>query len=72
MGLAATPERFQQRWLKAETPVKNLYLCGQDIATDGIIGALMGGVLAASRVLGKNLIEEVIERYKPRVAEQAK
>lgn len=66
MGLAATPERFQQKWLKAETPIKNLYLTGQDVTTDGIIGALMGGVLAASRVLGKNLIQEVIERYQPK------
>ena len=63
MGLAASPERFEQRWLKAETPVKNLYLSGQDVSTDGIIGALMGGVLSASRVLGKNVIEEVLARY---------
>lgn len=63
MGLSASPERFQQKWLKAETPVRNLYLTGQDVATDGIIGALMGGVLAASRILGKNLIEEVMARY---------
>jgi all-trans-retinol 13,14-reductase len=63
MGLAATPERFHQRWLKAETPIRNLYLTGQDVATDGIIGALMGGVLAASRILGKNLVEEVISKY---------
>lgn len=63
MGLSATPERFAQKWLKAETPVKNLYLTGQDVTTDGIIGALMGGVLAASRILGKNLMEDIIARY---------
>lgn len=63
MGLSASPSRFQQRWLKAETPIKNLYITGQDVSTDGIIGALMGGTLAASRVLGKNIIEEVIARY---------
>jgi len=34
------------------TPIRNLYLTGTDAAVLGIMGALMGGVLAASRVLG--------------------
>lgn len=51
-GLKHDPERFKQSWLRAETPIKNLYLTGQDIATCGIGGALLAGVITASRVLG--------------------
>ena len=55
-GLAHTPARFQQRWLRPQTPVKNLFLTGQDIATAGVGGALFGGVLCASAVLKKNVL----------------
>ena len=51
-GLKHDPERFKQSWVRAETPIKNLYLTGQDIATCGIAGALLAGVITASRVLG--------------------
>lgn len=60
MGLEASPDRFRQAELRAETPIRGLYLSGQDVSTDGVIGALMGGVLAASRVLQTNVMEEII------------
>lgn len=55
-GLASTPERFRLRCLTPRTPIPNLYLSGQDIATLGITGAMFGGVLAASAILKRNLM----------------
>lgn len=63
-GLAHTPDRFAQRWLRPRTPVKGLYLTGSDICSAGVGGALFGGVLTASAVLGKNLIG-AIARTRP-------
>ena len=58
-GLDHTPQRFEQRWLRPRTPIPGLYLTGQDIATCGVAGALMGGVLTASNILGKNLLAKI-------------
>jgi all-trans-retinol 13,14-reductase len=58
-GIAATPGRFQTRALGARTPVRALYLTGQDVATLGVAGALFGGVISASAALGKNLLGAV-------------
>jgi phytoene dehydrogenase-like protein len=54
-GLAHTPARFAQRHLRPRTPIRNLYLTGQDIAVCGIAGGLVSGVLTASSLLGRNL-----------------
>ncbi len=61
-GIDHTPERFRLRWLRPQTPIKNLFLTGQDICTAGYGGALMGAVLAASAVLRRNVIKEIMER----------
>jgi len=58
-GLAATPERFQTRSLKPRTSVRNLYLTGQDVTSAGVTGALFGGAVAASAILGRNLVSRV-------------
>jgi phytoene dehydrogenase-like protein len=47
-----TPNRYRMKWLGVNTPVRNLYLTGTDADSPGIMGALMGGVLTASRLLG--------------------
>ena len=59
MGVESTPDRFRQMWLRASTPLEGLYLSGQDVTTDGVIGALMGGVICASAVTGKDLLSEI-------------
>jgi all-trans-retinol 13,14-reductase len=46
-GIAHTPARFHVDWLEPATPVRGLYLAGQDIATCGVAGGAIGGVLAA-------------------------
>ncbi len=59
MGVEASPERFRAQWLRAHTPIGGLYLSGQDVTTDGVIGALVGGVIAASAVLERDLLTEI-------------
>nr|WP_298164254.1 NAD(P)/FAD-dependent oxidoreductase [uncultured Pseudomonas sp.] len=59
MGIESSPQRFQQKWLRAQTPIEGLYLTGQDVATDGVIGALVGGVLCASAVVGKDMMTHI-------------
>jgi all-trans-retinol 13,14-reductase len=58
-GVASTPERFLTRELGARTPIRGLYLTGQDAASLGVVGALYGGVIGASAATGKNLYSVV-------------
>ena len=58
-GIASTPARFAIRGLGARTPIRGLYLTGQDVSSLGVVGALYGGVISASVVLGKNLLSAV-------------
>jgi all-trans-retinol 13,14-reductase len=55
-GYAATPSRYEVRGLGARTPIRGLYLAGQDVASLGVAGAMFGGVICASAALGKNLM----------------
>jgi phytoene dehydrogenase-like protein len=49
-GLDVTPERVMCDGLRAKTPIPGLFLAGQDVASPGIPGALMGGLLSAATV----------------------
>ena len=46
-GLEPTPERFAAQSLRPQSPVKDLYFSGSEVAAVGVIGAMMGGVLGA-------------------------
>ncbi len=46
-GLLPTPERFACPWLRPRSPVPGLFFAGSEVATVGVIGAMMGGGLAA-------------------------
>jgi len=61
-GITHTPERFRQKWLRPKTPIKGLYLTGADICSAGVGGALFGGVLTASAVLGKNMVSVIAKQ----------
>lgn len=60
-GLDSGVERFNQKFLRPRTPVKNLYLTGQDIVSVGIGGAIASGLLTASVVTGKNLMTRLYD-----------
>ncbi len=58
-GLAHDPARFAQRFLKPKTPVRGLYLTGQDVTTAGIAGAASGGVLTLSAIRRANYMRKI-------------
>lgn len=45
-GLSPEPKRFTNPWLRAKSPIKNLYMAGSDVGSAGVIGAMVGGVLS--------------------------
>ena len=63
-GLSHTPERFQQKVLRVHTPVRNLFLSGQDIVTASIVGGTMAGLLCASTILREQLLWKVHKKIK--------
>jgi all-trans-retinol 13,14-reductase len=62
-GIASTPARFRMRALGARTPIRNLYLTGQDVTSLGVVGALYGGAISASAALGKNLVSKLAKPF---------
>jgi all-trans-retinol 13,14-reductase len=60
-GLDHTPDRFRQQFLKPRTPIKGLYLTGQDIVTAGVGAALFAGLITASAMTGKDFMKKVFE-----------
>lgn len=56
-GLEPTPERFKTRSLRAKSPVSGLYFSGSEVASVGVIGAMMGGVLGATAVEPRKMMK---------------
>lgn len=60
-GVDHGPARYSSA-LRPTTPVPGLYLAGADIATAGVAGALLGGVMAAGAILGVRVMGDVLRR----------
>jgi all-trans-retinol 13,14-reductase len=54
-GTNPVPARFESRAMGPRTPIRGLYLTGADACSLGVTGALFGGIMAASAILGRNL-----------------
>jgi len=59
-GLDGTPARWGCDALKPATPVPGLFLSGQDVASSGFAGALMGAVLCCHAILGYGAADLVL------------
>jgi all-trans-retinol 13,14-reductase len=42
-GVSPSAKRWSERWLRPDTPIPGLYLCGQDALSMGVAGALTSG-----------------------------
>lgn len=50
--------------LRPDTPLKGLFLTGQDVLSCGFAGATFGGLLCASKVLNRNVYEDITKLKK--------
>lgn len=49
-GLEASPKRFLTDELRTRTPIKRFYMTGGDVASLGVVGAMMAGILTAASI----------------------
>eukprot|EP01060_Flectonema_neradi_P004395 TRINITY_DN1282_c1_g1_i2.p1 TRINITY_DN1282_c1_g1~~TRINITY_DN1282_c1_g1_i2.p1 ORF type:complete len:632 (+),score=134.74 TRINITY_DN1282_c1_g1_i2:54-1898(+) len=66
-GLDHTIQRFSPMSLaslRSPTPIKGLYLTGQDVVTCGFSGALYGALLASCEVLQRNVLTDIMKLKK--------
>ncbi|MBT8110482.1 MAG: NAD(P)/FAD-dependent oxidoreductase [Gammaproteobacteria bacterium] len=61
-GLAHTPERMQQKWLRPQSRIPGLWLTGQDILTCGVTGAMMAGMLTTMSIVGTRKMAPLMQR----------
>jgi len=47
-GLEPTPERFRNQYLRPRSPIPGLFFGGSEVSSVGVMGAMMGGVLAVA------------------------
>ncbi len=66
-GLDHDVQRFKQDWLHPQTPIKGLYLTGQDVVSAGVGGALVGGLMTTSAMLGKDAwkVLRLLKNWRP-------
>jgi all-trans-retinol 13,14-reductase len=61
-GLDHDPSRMRQRWLRPRTQIPGLWLTGQDIMSCGVSGAMMGGLAAATAIVGVRRMAPVMKQ----------
>jgi all-trans-retinol 13,14-reductase len=71
-GLDHTPQRFEQRFLRTNTPIKGLYLTGQDVTTCGVGSAALAGTLTASSILGRSFVKKIVRLLVKRLLKRKK
>lgn len=67
-GLDHNPERFDQDWLHPQSPVKGLYMTGQDVVTAGVGGALIAGMLTTGAMVGFKefgKVQKMLKEWQP-------
>lgn len=63
-GLAPVPARYHSRALRPMSPIRNLFLAGQDMIMPGVPAALGSAILCSSLVLRKNAGAKAVARGK--------
>jgi all-trans-retinol 13,14-reductase len=59
-GVEHTPRRFAETRLRATTPIRGLFMSGQDILTVGVSSSIVAGAITAGAVLNRNIMFEVM------------
>jgi all-trans-retinol 13,14-reductase len=54
-GLAPTPDRYRALDLRPNTPIKGLFVCGQDIVMPGVSAAFGSAMMCTSLIRRKNI-----------------
>jgi phytoene dehydrogenase-like protein len=67
-GLPAVPARYLTDALHVTTPVRGLLLTGSDVCGQGIVGAMLGGVMTVGHVLGAGGFQRVMALARTRGA----
>lgn len=61
-GLDHTAERMQQDWLGPRTPIRGLWMTGQDTLTCGVTGAMMAGMLTSAAIVGMRRMAPLLRK----------
>jgi all-trans-retinol 13,14-reductase len=61
-GLDHTAKRLKQNWLGPRTPIKGLWMTGQDTLTCGVTGAMMSGMLTVTAMVGMRKMRPVMKQ----------
>merc|ERR1711862_497483 len=56
-GLSHNPQRYAAKGVRADTPYPGLFLGGSDLTVDSFSGSIVGGWLAANKVMGYNSVD---------------
>ncbi len=63
-GLESSPARFKNRFIKPRTPIKGLFLAGQDIVCSGVGGGIMSAIICVSAMKNTNYVSKIARQKK--------